>query len=577
MALKDDMKELNDALKGRKQNLADIDKLEAKGYKSAVDRKKVEEDIFKIQQNINNLKADSVSLGKQINKLGSVQGTDLDKILGITKSINLAKEAQKSGDKEAIRQSKFSLDLKKRILRGEADEETILREKSKLTGKYLEDIEAIEETLSKTPNLSEKLKLEAQAQDRIDNFRDKISETSALLSSKKAMGVAAIGAAVKLMTDFANKALEVRQSLGTSAVDSARLAGNIKVAGLAAKAVGGNSQEAEAAVLSIAEEFGSISNISLGVSKQLGVVTGQFGLSGANAGKLLKSLQSINGASLETNLNLISATGELARAEGVAPAQVLNDIAGDTENFAKFAKDGGRNIAAAAIEARKLGLALGTVAGIAENLLDFESSIEAQLEASLLLGRQINLDKARELALTGDLEGLAKEVKNQVGSQAEFEAMNVMQRQSLAKAIRVSVADLGKIVAGEQTAAELAEEQAKATKKNADLTRTLVGLQTAAAMATAIASFSGIPLGLGVFAGIAAAGIIASTIKNAPKAQTGGVVQETGVAVVHKGETISGTAGQFGNETNKLLRELISQNEILMGRLTNKVGDLALS
>ena len=577
MALKDDMKELNDALKGRKQNLADIDKLEAKGYKSAVDRKKVEEDIFKIQQNINNLKADSVSLGKQINKLGSVQGTDLDKILGITKSINLAKEAQKSGDKEAIRQSKFSLDLKKRILRGEADEETILREKSKLTGKYLEDIEAIEETLSKTPNLSEKLKLEAQAQDRIDNFRDKISETSALLSSKKAMGVAAIGAAVKLMTDFANKALEVRQSLGTSAVDSARLAGNIKVAGLAAKAVGGNSQEAEAAVLSIAEEFGSISNISLGVSKQLGVVTGQFGLSGANAGKLLKSLQSINGASLETNLNLISATGELARAEGVAPAQVLNDIAGDTENFAKFAKDGGRNIAAAAIEARKLGLALGTVAGIAENLLDFESSIEAQLEASLLLGRQINLDKARELALTGDLEGLAKEVKNQVGSQAEFEAMNVIQRQSLAKAIGVSVADLGKIVAGEQTAAELAEEQAKATKKNADLTRTLVGLQTAAAMATAIASFSGIPLGLGVFAGIAAAGIIASTIKNAPKAQTGGVVQETGVAVVHKGETISGTAGQFGNETNKLLRELISQNEILMGRLTNKVGDLALS
>ena len=576
MALKDDMKELNDALKGRKQNLADIDKLEAKGYKSAVDRKKVEEDIFKIQQNINNLKADSVSLGKQINKLGSVQGTDLDKILGITKSINLAKEAQKSGDKEAIRQSKFSLDLKKRILRGEADEETILREKSKLTGKYLEDIEAIEETLSKTPNLSEKLKLEAQAQDRIDNFRDKISETSALLSSKKAMGVAAIGAAVKLMTDFANKALEVRQSLGTSAVDSARLAGNIKVAGLAAKAVGGNSQEAEAAVLSIAEEFGSISNISLGVSKQLGVVTGQFGLSGANAGKLLKSLQSINGASLETNLNLISATGELARAEGVAPAQVLNDIAGDTENFAKFAKDGGRNIAAAAIEARKLGLSLGTVAGIAENLLDFESSIEAQLEASLLLGRQINLDKARELALTGDLEGLAKEVKNQVGSQAEFEAMNVIQRQSLAKAIGVSVADLGKIVAGEKTSAQLAEEKIQSEKQ-------FISLQKAAATAQIAGAIASLYMGNAKFgpAGLAAAtaGVIGmiGMIKSAPKLQTGGVVKETGVAVVHKGETISGTAGQFGTETNKLLRELISQNEILMGRLTNKVGDLALS
>ena len=47
MALKDDMKELNDALKGRKQNLADIEKLEAKGYNSAIKRKDVEEDILK--------------------------------------------------------------------------------------------------------------------------------------------------------------------------------------------------------------------------------------------------------------------------------------------------------------------------------------------------------------------------------------------------------------------------------------------------------------------------------------------------------------------------------------------------
>ena len=34
----------------------------------------------------------------------------------------------------------------------------------------------------------------------------------------------------------------------------------------------------------------------------------------------------------------------------------------------------------------------------------------------------LNLDKARELALSGDLKGFDEEVKNQVGSQAEFEA-----------------------------------------------------------------------------------------------------------------------------------------------------------
>ena len=58
-----------------------------------------------------------------------------------------------------------------------------------------------------------------------------------------------------------------------------------------------------------------------------------------------------------------------------------------------------------------------------------------------------------------------------------------------------------------------------------------------------------------------------------PKAQTGGVVRETGMAVVHKGETIAGT--QFGGrESNNLLRELIAiKNATLMGKLTNKVSD----
>ena len=64
---------------------------------------------------------------------------------------------------------------------------------------------------------------------------------------------------------------------------------------------------------------------------------------------------------------------------------------------------------------------MGKVASIAENLLDFETSIEKQMEASVLLGRQINLDKARQLSLAGDLEGLQRELTRVVGSQAQFE------------------------------------------------------------------------------------------------------------------------------------------------------------
>jgi len=527
---------------------------------------------------------------------------DLDKTMQLAKGstgeiqqgYNLIAEAQlqaaedlKNGTFDAIA---FTADLEEQFA-------GLGEEAQAVMGNMTDDLVLFAEEAKKTgEKLGDALAIDAKSLDGLDEMRAKAKQFSGIMSSKKLMGAAALGAVVKLITDFAGKVLEVRQSLGTSAVESARLAGNMKAAGVSAKLVGGSSSEAEAAVTSLGEEFGSLSVVSAGVSAQLGLITGQFGLSGANAGKLLKSMQSINGASIETNLNLIGVVGSLARAEGVAPAAVLNDIAENTETFAQFAKDGGVNIGKAALQARKLGLNLSTVAGIAESLLDFESSIEKQMEASVLLGRQINTDKARELALTGDLEGLAKEVKNQVGSQADFEAMNVVQRKALAEAMGVTVSDLGKIIAGEQTSAQIAEQAQKSKEASLGKQQGLEIALASAAAGTAAAqlagaipaimkSFAKFPFGIGIPLGIAAVGSMFGLVMGAKSAvglETGGEVKETGMAKVHKGEVFSGTKNEMGfganmAETNKLIRNLIGQNEILMGRLTKKVSDMALS
>ena len=533
---------------------------------------------------------EKLSLEKQIINLQKSGLGSLSKELGLESQIKLLKEKSLSGSKEEVKEATKFAKLLSEVNSGSKDLEGVLNDiVNEDFGTMLPLVEDLADVLRSTPDLSEKLKIEADAQAKIDEWGNKIKETSALLSSPKAMGVAAIGMAVKLMKDFVDKALELRQSLGTTAVESARLAGNITAASVAAKVVGGSSQEAEAAVTGLVQEFGSLSVVSAGVSAKLGLMTGQFGISGANAAKLLKTMESINGASIETNLNLISSVGELARAEGVAPAQVLNDIAESTETFAQFAKDGGQNIAKAAIEARKLGLNLSTVAGIAESLLDFESSIEKEMEASMLLGRQMNLDKARELALTGDLEGLAKEVKNQVGSQAEFEAMNVVQRKALADAIGVTVADMGKMVAGEKTSAEIAEQQAAQKTKNLQIEKQLAFVTAAGAAAQLMASVAKFPFGIGIPMGIAAIAGLYSLMKGAPKLEVGGVVKETGMAEVHRGEVFSGTKNEAGfgtdmTETNGLLKQSLAeskklreQNEFLMNRLTGRVDGLALS
>ena len=124
----------------------------------------------------------------------------------------------------------------------------------------------------------------------------------------------------------------------------------------------------------------------------------------------------------------------------------MKDLASQAEFFAQFAKDGGMNIINAGIAARKLGLEMSAVASISESLLDFESSIEKQMEASLLIGRQLNLDRARQLALAGDQEGVMKEILKQVGGEAEFNRMNVIQRKALADSVGVNVEQLSRLV-----------------------------------------------------------------------------------------------------------------------------------
>ena len=78
--------------------------------------------------------------------------------------------------------------------------------------------------------------------------------------------------------------------------------------------------------------------------------------------------------------------------------------------------------------------------------MDFEGSIEKQLEASMLLGRELNLDKARQLAFLGKQDQMMQEILKQVGGEAEFTRMLPIQRQKLADAVGVNVQELSRLV-----------------------------------------------------------------------------------------------------------------------------------
>jgi hypothetical protein len=261
-----------------------------------------------------------------------------------------------------------------------------------------------------------------------------------------ALAVALFTALAKLALDFAKNVAETRKDLGVSAITAAKLQGEFKLLGFQAKAFGLDIEDVKNAQRAILSDLGASVREATDLSLSFARTAAATGQSSEDLAKTLSVMESMSDLSREILLNQIRTNAAMIEAAGVAPALVMRDIAQNAEFFAKFARDGGQNIIDAGVAARKLGLELSAVNSISESLLDFETSIEKQLEASLLIGRQLNLDRARQLALAGDQEGVVEEIRRQVGGEAEFNRLNVIARQKLADAVGVNVEQLSRIV-----------------------------------------------------------------------------------------------------------------------------------
>ena len=116
-------------------------------------------------------------------------------------------------------------------------------------------------------------------------------------------------------------------------------------------------------------------------------------------------------------------------------------------------------LARAVTQAQKLGMTLEQSKNSTRGLLDFESSISAELEAELLTGKDLNFERARSLALQGKSAEAAAEVRKQVGSYTEFQKMNVFQQEAIAKAAGMTSDELADSLRKEELLAKIAKDK----------------------------------------------------------------------------------------------------------------------
>lgn len=177
------------------------------------------------------------------------------------------------------------------------------------------------------------------------------------------------------------------------------------------------------------------------------------------AGLTSEESQGILQYTLATNQSAKGATKDLManyKVAGLKRGVVLNEKDALKEvsklsNAIKLSTAGGAaGLAKSVAAAKALGTDLGKVDDIAGSILNFEESIESELSAELLTGKQLNLEKAREAALNNDLATLSDEIAKNVGNAADFAKMNRIQQDAIAKSVGMSREELASTLTNQE-------------------------------------------------------------------------------------------------------------------------------
>jgi hypothetical protein len=219
------------------------------------------------------------------------------------------------------------------------------------------------------------------------------------------------------------EAYELRQGFNDAAVAS----GNIAV----------NTERMVTANAELGKQLGFNSRFSNDMNEQFIMLTKQIGLSENAAGGLAK-LSKASGMNFRDTKNVVlETTQRLSSQYGIQLDQkdVLEEVGKISGQTLAMLKGNPKALAEAVAQSRLLGTNLENVKKQASALLDFETSIENELQAELITGQQFNLERARSAALTGDLSTAMKELSNQGLDFNKYSNMNVIAQDKVAAAM----------------------------------------------------------------------------------------------------------------------------------------------
>ena len=190
----------------------------------------------------------------------------------------------------------------------------------------------------------------------------------------------------------------------------------------------------------LSDQLGITKIQSIGLNKEFTTLTGKIGLSEEAAGGLAKISIASGKAARQVTTNTIASIEKVKQETGLRlnNQKILEATSKVSGQLLANFKANPAAIAEAIAKTQALGTSLEQAKAQGESLLNFESSIENELKAELVTGKQINLERARIAALMGDQKTVAEELSAQAVDFNTFSNMNVIAQKSLAEALGTS-------------------------------------------------------------------------------------------------------------------------------------------
>ena len=239
------------------------------------------------------------------------------------------------------------------------------------------------------------------------------------------------------MRSMSQDTMDLGRNLGVSSEKAKELAGQATAIGSSFGMTTSAAKQAAGAVYNALDGAEKVSNKTLKTFIQLNKYAGMS----ADNIKNIKGLSKLSGQEVSKVANAMADTAKssIVSLKINTSMKSIMTAVGKVSNNVKLAMGGSAvGITKAVAQAKKLGLEMSQVEGIASSLLNIEDSMQKEMESELLTGKDLNLEKARAAALNNDNVGLMEELANQGITAAEYSGMNAIAQESLAGALGMS-------------------------------------------------------------------------------------------------------------------------------------------